>query len=411
LYTGSLQRFSATDNTIYFTVKYRVSGQGWQWANKQTGTGDAEIVFSRDGEIPNSMSHYFHNSDPELAVVDCEASVVDQERRIGTRLWAISIPIPAATGQSAFSRVNLGLPVDMLRWFCLARESRPWLCPRQGRNKFTLEEDAILVSLLLRNGLHLVLLAFSLNDVMTVIKADCDGNLIAVARNERSTAGIGSILVAVGKTFEDANRAVMSHAKAIAAREMQGIRNEIESMVTHIPPDSLEDWYDSFAYCTWNGLGQKLTDEKLYHALESISKAGINFSTMIIDDNWQSIDENGANNFHHRWIEFEADRKTFPRGLKHTISTIRERYPFIKHIAVWHGILGYWNGISPEGALAKCYKKKTLKKQNNGFLGGGSLVAVDADDVQQLYNDFYQCVATMELSTITLQLINFFIVF
>jgi hypothetical protein len=395
-----------TDNTIYFTVKYRVSGQGWQWANKQTGTGDAEILFSRDGEIPNSISHYFHNSDPELAVVDCEAGAINQERRIGTRVWAISIPIPAATEQSAFSRVNLGLPVDMLRWFCLARESRPWLCPRQGRNKFTLEEDAILVSLLLRDGLHLVLLAFSLNDVLTVIKADCNGNLIAVARNERSTSGIGSILAAVGKTFEDANQAVMSHAKAIAAREMEGIRNEIESMVTHIPPDSLEDWYDSFAYCTWNGLGQALTDEKLYHALESISKAGINFSTMIIDDNWQSIDENGANNFHHRWIEFEADRKTFPRGLKHTITTIRERYPFIKHIAVWHGILGYWNGISPEGTLAKCYKKKTLKKQNNGFLGGGSLVAVDPDDVQQLYNDFYQCVTTTELSTIRLQLIN-----
>jgi hypothetical protein len=124
-----------------------------------------------------------------------------------------------------------------------------------------LEEDAILVSLLLRDGLRLVLLAFSLNDVLTVIKADCNGNLIAVARNERSTASIGSILAAVGKTFEDANQAVMSHAKAIAAREMEGIRNEIESMVTHIPPDSLEDWYDSFAYCTWNGLGQALTDE------------------------------------------------------------------------------------------------------------------------------------------------------
>jgi hypothetical protein len=35
-------------------------------------------------------------------------------------------------------------------------------------------------------------------------------------------------------------------------------------------------------------------------------------------------------------------------------------------------------------------------------------VAVDADDVQQLYNDFYQCVTTMGLSTVTLQLINIF---
>lgn len=205
-------------------------------------------------------------------------------------------------------------------------------------------------------------MALSLNDVLTVIKPDRDGSLIAVARNERSAFGNASILVAVGKTFEDVNRAIMSHANAIVSREMEGIGNEVKSMIKNIPPDSLENWYDSFPYCTWNGLGQKLTDERLYHALESMSKVGINFSTMIIDDNWQSNDENGANNFHHRWIEFEADRKTFPRGLKYTIPTIMERYPSIKHIALWHWILGYWNGISPDGALAKCYKTKILKK-------------------------------------------------
>ncbi len=394
LYTGPLPRCSATDNTIYFTVKYRISGQAWQWANDQTDIGDAEIVFAGGGEIPNSLSHFFLRSDPSLAVADCEASTSDRERWRETHVWAISIPIPAATGQSAFSRVNLGLPVDISRWFCLARESRPWLCPRQGRYKFALKEDAILVSLLLRDGLHLVLLAVSLHDILTVIQADGNGNLIAVVRSERSTASIGSVLAAVGRTFEDANRAIMSHARVMAAREMKGVRNEIEPMVTSLPPNSLEDWYDSFAYCTWNSLGQKLTDEKLYHALETMSKAGINFSTMIIDDNWQSIDKHGANNFHHRWMEFEADIKAFPLGLKHTISTIRERYPFIKHIAVWHGIMGYWNGISPEGALAKCYKTRTLKKQSDGFLSGGSLVVVDADDAQQLYNDFYECVTS-----------------
>lgn len=46
---------------------------------------------------------------------------------------------------------------------------------------------------------------------------------------------------------------------------------------------------DGLSYCTWNGLGQNLTEEKLFNALESLSKNGINVSNLIIDDNWQSL--------------------------------------------------------------------------------------------------------------------------
>lgn len=308
-----------------------------------------------------------------------------------TRGWSISSTIPAAGDTSSFLRISLGRPLHVLRWFCLARESRPWLCPRQGSIKFSPDEDAILVSILRSDGLHLVLLALSLEDVLTILTHDGNGNIIALSRNERQVPGTSHIFAAVGKTFEGANRAVMQHAKLMLERKAMGdTRTEIQSMIKITEPASLDNWYDGFSYCTWNGLGQNLTDEKLYGALETMSKAGISFSTLIIDDNWQSIDDFGSDNFHHRWKEFEADRKTFPHGLKHTIGTIRKRYPSIKHIAVWHGIMGYWNGISPDGAISSLYKTKTLKKQDNGFFGGGSLVAVDACDAHRLYDDFYK---------------------
>ncbi|KAL3419619.1 galactinol-sucrose galactosyltransferase 6 [Phlyctema vagabunda] len=397
VFTGLVQQSPATDNIMRFTVKYRIHGQAWQWATKEAGTGDAEIIFSQHSNIPQSMSNFLHSMNSSIK---CEASAFDKANQGGPHVWAISIPVPPATETSTFSCANIGIPVDMVQWFCLARESRPWLCPRQGRGRFSPVEDSILVSLLFRNGLHLVLLALSFNDVLTVIKPGSDNSLTLVARNERAAGSTAYVLAAAGKTFEDANQAVMNHAKELVAQEADDIGNKAQDLQRDIPLDSLNDWYDSFAYCTWNGLGQNFTDETLYRALESMFKAGIDFSTLIIDDNWQSIDEHGANNFHHRWTRFEADKTKFPRGLKNTISTIRERYPLIKQIAVWHGIMGYWNGFSPEGALITTYKTKKLKKQDNGFFGGGTLLAVDADQAERLYDDFYGFLADCGVNSV-----------
>lgn len=390
MFVGSVKRPSAKDQVVNFTIKYRTVGQDWNWVNDHLGSGDAILVFSQDGTVPGSITHYLQDSDQSLRLESYDPSI--GVPAFEHRAWSIAYSVPAADEHSLFVNTDLGLPLNTLRWFSLARESRPWLCPRQGSGNFSAEEDSILVSFLRRDGLHFVILAVSLDDVLTVIKPGENGTLNAVSRNERPVPGTVYIVAATGRTFEHANEAATHHAKSIVAGKSNNTRLEIESLATIISNKDLESWYDSFAYCTWNGLGQNLTDEKIYDALDIMSKAGIFFSTVIIDDNWQSIDEHGANNFHHRWMEFEADRKAFPRGLKHTVSTIRDRYPSVKHIAVWHGMMGYWNGISPEGHIAKCYKTKVMKKQDNGFFGGGSLVAIVADDAHRFYDDFYQYV-------------------
>ena len=46
---------------------------------------------------------------------------------------------------------------------------------------------------------------------------------------------------------------------------------------------------DGLSYCTWNGIGQHLSEQKLFDALESLAKNEINISNLIIDDNWQSL--------------------------------------------------------------------------------------------------------------------------
>jgi hypothetical protein len=118
----------------------------------------------------------------------------------------------------------------------------------------------------------------------------------------------------------------------------------------------------------------------------------INITNLIIDDNWQSIDSRGEGQFQHGWIEFEADKEAFPNGLKHTITTLRKSHPNLQHIAVWHAILGYWAGISPDGKIAQTYKTAEVVRvdtERRNLPMGGKMTVVAAEDAFKMYDDFY----------------------
>ena len=91
---------------------------------------------------------------------------------------------------------------------------------------------------------------------------------------------------------------------------------------------------------TWSALGQDLSDQKLLDSLDELAASQITVSNLIIDDNWQSIENHGEGQANRRWLEFEAEPKHFPRGLRGTVSHIREKHPHIKHVAVWHALFG-----------------------------------------------------------------------
>ncbi|KAF8540984.1 glycoside hydrolase superfamily [Trichophaea hybrida] len=90
-----------------------------------------------------------------------------------------------------------------------------------------------------------------------------------------------------------------------------------------------------------NSLGRELTQDRILDSLQDLHDNGIFVTTVIIDDNWQSLDNK------MRWDKFEAN-EYFPNGLKGLTAEIRRRFKHIKHIAVWHAVIGYWEGIAPE---------------------------------------------------------------
>lgn len=310
-------------------------------------------------------------------------------------LWTLTGFIKAAQSQkSAFRSINLGPPKNLTRWFVLVRISRPWLAPRQGYGQFSLSEDAVLASFILCDGLHLVLLAISLDDVLTVFKSDDSGNIIVFARNDGLRAGKIRVVAAVAKTFEAANAAVFDYARTIVRTVDDALgeeqREQIAKSIANVDPLKLEEWHDSFTYCTWNGLGLNLNEQSILDALKTLERNGLTISSLIIDDNWQSLDSYGHSAHDCRWTEFEANKAGFPNGLKNTVTKIRDANPHIRHVSVWHGIFGYWGGTSPIGGVAKRYKTRQVKMQEKGFESVTSMTVVDAEDAYRIYEDFYK---------------------
>ena len=104
---------------------------------------------------------------------------------------------------------------------------------------------------------------------------------------------------------------------------------------------------------------------------------------MLIDQNAE-----GGYQFDNGWMEFEANKKAFPRGLKATVSDIRKKHGNIKHVAVWHAIYGYWGGLAPEGKIAKEYKTTIVERKSG--VSGGKITVVAEEDVDRFYRDFYE---------------------
>lgn len=97
-----------------------------------------------------------------------------------TRVWVLTAPIEAA--QPNPRRQGLITQNAYLLFFHCSHFS-PLAGSKTREGQFSLTEDAILASFLRRDGLHIVLLAISLEDVLTVFKSDEKGNIVAFARN------------------------------------------------------------------------------------------------------------------------------------------------------------------------------------------------------------------------------------
>ncbi|KAL8370506.1 hypothetical protein RB595_000736 [Gaeumannomyces hyphopodioides] len=388
-FSGSLARASGRVSSFRFTVKFRLeSDPQWQWAKEISGLGDGEVIFVPQQLPSDSLSCYVTDPDIDIHV---KPGLEKSEVCLG---WELSIFVAAAQGRrSGYSTATLGTPVRAIRWFAIVRHNEAWFGPRQGRGRVSLDKDGILISVLRDDGVHLVMLALSLDDVLTTLGSDNNGNILARCRNDKPSTGTGRVFAATATQADVAIATVFGAARAFVHSHTPKESTDRHAEPTTQAKHQLEDWHNGLAYCTWNGLGQNLTPAKIIDALDRLSSSGIHAANLIIDDNWQSLDFAGESNFQHRWTAFEANKENFPGGLKALTLAIRRRFPFIRNIAVWHGIFGYWGGVATTGDIAKAYTLRTVKRREGIWLGGGDMTTVDGPDAHLLFDDFYRFLA------------------
>lgn len=413
-------RLPASGGNAQFTIRYRTNSDSeWQWVNQQRQVGDGELFWAArkskfDEEPPAELPSSSLSKDEFGKYFSSLSSLVDVEARKseapGSILWNLSGNVSETKeGQPGLIRTALGVPEATARYFSLVRLWTPWIAPRHGKSKFRLTEPAILCSFLRTDGEHLVLLAVSgTQNVTTVFKSGENGELDIEARNDSSESSKFQVLAAVAAQFEVALSAVIYEARKLVQFPAQQENQEKEPEDPAPPVTSKEnsptgddavlvekdpqvqwisEWYDGLTYCTWNALGKHLTEDLILHALQDLKTNGINIVNIIIDDNWQTLDGDEDAQFTQGWKQFEANPKGFPRGLKKTVDAIRETQPSIRYIAVWHALLGYWGGISPDGDLAARYKTKQVTIKDP--VAGGTMLTIDPEDAQRFYDEFY----------------------
>ncbi|KAI0389562.1 glycoside hydrolase family 36 protein [Xylariaceae sp. FL0594] len=375
--------------TLHFTLKFRSDPtKPWSWARDRLNLDDG-LVLSKAGTsypLREDLADVIHGLNPALKV----RSVMSQTPR--TQLWTVEAAVgPAGETESAYADLELGHPWGgFVRYLALVRHSQAWLGPRHGRSKFTIDKDALLCSILSHEGKHLVLLAISnVANVMTLLRSSESGPVMVHLRNDSNTNSTGVILAAVGDDCDSAICAALYHARTLMQHASAPNGPVSESSAPYhddVGAVWMQNWYDGLGYCTWNALGQNLTEDKLLNAVDTLKSHNINISNLIIDDNWQDIDRAGAGQGSYSWKGFEAEPQAFPSGLKHTVSQIRERLPSVEHVAVWHALLGYWGGISPHGDIASKYKTVQLNREGSSR----PITVIDKGDVGRFYDDFYR---------------------
>jgi hypothetical protein len=386
-----LHNNSTPARQIHFTLKIVVD-QNTLWMNDMDPQSNGLVIFQAS-TLPTGIDNYLGSIDDGWQV-----DSVEMERSSSDSSWVCRNTVAGRKGDdSSWTDFSLGSPKATLEWFALVRHSTPWLGPRQGDGSIDLDKPAVLLSALRSDGLHVVVLPVNgIPGILTTLHNDEHGNIIAKIRNDMLSPVEAQVVVATGKSLETAISSAVGILKTMLPDNLAATQ-EVETTA-----GNLTDWYDGLSYCTWNGIGRELNKEKILETLTGLANEGIRITNLIIDDNWQSLDTRGSSDsFEYQWTDFEANKENFPQGLSHLTKKIRETQPYLRHIAVWHGIFGYWGDISPIGHIAKCYEPVTVDRQEvESYMSGGKVTTVSGAEVSSMYDDFYSFLAEAGIDSV-----------
>ena len=164
-----------------------------------------------------------------------------------------------------------------------------WIGAVQDQSQFYTAEDALLICYLTPAGKSVALLALnSSDDTYSVFRSGLKGEILLCSRSDSGSQDVPfRCFEAVSRSPHSAISAVMAAARKQLSEKSSKLRAFEKQTGRNATTGPEESFFDNFSFCTWNALGQDLTATKLLNGLDQLSSAGINISTLLIDDNWQ----------------------------------------------------------------------------------------------------------------------------
>lgn len=381
------------NHLIHVTYKYRVGPiSPWLWIGTQQGALPSRLLLQRSLiESGQGLSEFLVLSPGWSAV---KLTKTEDSQLLFRVESAASIPRPAEDKQDgALSDHVLGRSKDQVQFMALIRLEPYWLGARQGGDYFHLSEDAILCCFLVASGQVITVLTTSgIDHLYSVIRSNSDGDVVIAARCDADKEVPFQCFIGVAATIEESISVVMDAARETVNRQPQYRQLARDSISAGVSRASLESWYDGLTFCTWNALGQDLSQSKILDALSSLADNNIRISTLLIDDNWQMLGpvpgHDYSDSFNRGLWDLPANPAVAPEGLQSLTSKIRSLHPHVADIGVWHALLGYWGGISPTGKIAEKYHTVDVPSYLMGNIPT-DITSISPTDLQRFYDDLY----------------------
>ncbi|KAL5227636.1 hypothetical protein ABZP36_015901 [Zizania latifolia] len=121
---------------------------------------------------------------------------------------------------------------------------------------------------------------------------------------------------------------------------------------------------DKFGWCTWDAFYLKVHPEGVWEGVRRLADGGCPPGMVLIDDGWQSIchdeddPDSGGEGMNRtsageqmscRLIKFQENYKfrDYKGGMAGFVREMKEAFPTVEQVYVWHALCGYWGGVRP----------------------------------------------------------------
>ncbi len=271
---------------------------------------------------------------------------------------------------------SVSVPVpDLGRFLALGKWNPWWVCPVYGTHTEELDRESLLFLWETNHpetAYRLYLPVFD-GDLSAMLKGGDNGLALKVRGSLEAHPGDTADLV----LFHEGNDPyrVIGEALTFLSQTRKTFRLRAEKRVP--------DYADLVGWCTWDAFYQEVSEAKVLEGLKSFAEGGFVPPLLILDDGWQESRNSML-------VSFRADPQKFPAGLAPLIEGAKAMG--VKTFGVWHTLQGYWNGIDPEGELARTYSLHHSQGNTNSY--GGPFAPRDRslvvpEESARFFQDYY----------------------